>query len=126
MIKLLACIIFVFSFDCQASIDCIMDKPDCNTIKGLVLSQEIDESHHGVYINDVLVKSYETSNISDAFVYNDFGFKEDGKGRVEKLLITYNAKDCITDHTQVRCTKYVMIDLTGDKVFFQSHTIPRR
>lgn len=97
-------------FSARAELSCKLDLVGCNTTKGYLISKKIDQENIGLYLNDKLITTIKTDDINEAFAYNDLPHKKNKDKLIEKLLITYNGKDCISNNVTYRCAKFRVID----------------
>ena len=111
-------------FNAKAELSCKLDIVGCETIKGKLTSAIIEKDIVGLYLNNDLITTINSNDINEAFSYYDLPHKKGKSKLIEKLLISYNSRDCISENIKFRCQKFRVIDLFRKKILSNSFYPP--
>lgn len=97
----------------SAELSCKIGLDKCITSLGDLRSKHISENEVGIYLNDMKISSIITSDVNKSFVYYDLPYHKNKNKLIDKLIISYDASDCIYGEQESNCQKYKILDLTN-------------
>ena len=121
---LLILLLAITTFNTKAELSCKSDAVGCETIKGKLTSAVIGKDIVGLYLNNDLITTIKSSDINEAFSYYDLPHKKGKTKLIEKLLISYNSTDCVSENVKFRCQKFRVIDLFRKNILSNSFYPP--
>ncbi|MFI3308843.1 hypothetical protein [Ewingella allii] len=121
---LLILLLAITTFNTKAELSCKLDAVGCETIKGKLTSAVIGKDIVGIYLNNELITTIKSSDVNEAFSYYDLPHKKGKSKLIEKLIISYDSTDCISENVKFRCHKFRVIDLFRKNILSNSFYPP--
>ncbi|NWA63824.1 hypothetical protein HX773_23240 [Pantoea sp. B9002] len=103
----------VFNNSAYAELSCKIGKGSCITVLGNLTSNNNSENGVSLYIKDEKVSRISNTDVNQAFVYYDLIYHKNKNKFIDKLIISYDASNCIYGGQGSNCQKYKMLDLTN-------------
>ncbi|WP_455843807.1 hypothetical protein [Pantoea agglomerans] len=103
----------IFNNSAYAELSCKIGKSSCITVLGNLTSNNNSENEVSLYINDEKIANISTTDVYQAFVYYDLPYHKNNKRLIDKVIISYDASDCIYVDQRANCQKYKIIDMTN-------------